>query len=257
MKTWPYPKLFAHRGGGSLAPENTLAAMKKGRELGYYAVEFDVKLSGDDTAMLMHDATLARTTNGVGEVKNQTYDQLALLDAGSWHSPAYRDERIPKLTEVAHYLQANGMTANVEIKPCAGRESETGKRVAELCSELWRDRFVKPIISSFSFSALQAAFAAEPALPYGLLVKTPTEEHIKQLAEIHCVSLHCRHMETSSDAVDFFHAKGYKVLTYTVNEQQRARELESWGVDGIFTDNLALMAQAFPAWLTGEQQAAS
>lgn len=257
MKTWPYPKLFAHRGGGSLAPENTLAAMKKGREMGYCAVEFDVKLSGDDTAILMHDATLERTTNGAGEVKNQAYDQLARLDAGSWHSPVYRDERIPKLSEIAQYLQANGMTANVEIKPCAGRESETGKRVAELCSELWRDWYVKPIISSFSFAALQAAFSAEPDLPYGLLVKTPVEAHVKQLAEIRCVSLHCRHTETNSEAVDFFHAKGYKVLTYTVNEQQRASELATWGVDGFFTDNLALMAQAFPAWLKGEQEPAS
>ena len=58
MKDWPYPRIFAHRGGGSLAPENTLAAIRTGQSLGYGAHEFDVKLSRDAVAMLLHDATL-------------------------------------------------------------------------------------------------------------------------------------------------------------------------------------------------------
>ena len=63
---WPYPRIFAHRGGGSLAPENTLAAIRTGQSLGYAAHEFDVKLSKDGIAMLLHDATLERTTTGRG-----------------------------------------------------------------------------------------------------------------------------------------------------------------------------------------------
>ena len=66
MKDWPYPKLVAHRGGGSLAPENTLAAIRLGQSLGFRAHEFDVKLSKDNVAMLLHDATLERTTSGKG-----------------------------------------------------------------------------------------------------------------------------------------------------------------------------------------------
>ena len=68
MKNWPYPTLFAHRGGGVSAPENTLAAIKMGHAQSYIAVEFDVKLSQDGVALLMHDATLERTTDGSGFV---------------------------------------------------------------------------------------------------------------------------------------------------------------------------------------------
>jgi glycerophosphoryl diester phosphodiesterase len=64
----PLPRWFAHRGGGSLAPENTLAGIRLAARLGYKAVEFDVMLSGDGTPVLIHDETLERTTNGVGRV---------------------------------------------------------------------------------------------------------------------------------------------------------------------------------------------
>ena len=79
---WPYPRIFAHRGGGTLAPENTLAAFRLGQSLGYRAHEFDVKLSKDNVAVLLHDATLERTTNGTGRAADFDYAQLAKLDAG-------------------------------------------------------------------------------------------------------------------------------------------------------------------------------
>lgn len=250
MKYWPYPKLFAHRGGGSLAPENTLAAIKRGRAMGYIAVEFDVKLSKDNVAVLMHDSTLERTTNGVGAVKDKGGDELQLLDAGAWHSPEFKGERIPTLSEIAHFLIAHGVMANVEIKPCEGREMETGRLVAKLCSKLWRDHAVKPLISSFSFTALQSAVLAAPELPYGLLIKTPAENCLIKLKEIGCVSLHCNHMEIDATIVRLFQDNGYKILSYTVNEPERARELASWGIDGMFTDNLAVMAREFPGYLS-------
>lgn len=64
----PPPRYFAHRGGGTLAPENTLAGIRLAARLGYRAVEFDVMLSGSGTPVLIHDETLERTTNGSGAV---------------------------------------------------------------------------------------------------------------------------------------------------------------------------------------------
>jgi glycerophosphoryl diester phosphodiesterase len=63
---WHYPTHIAHRGAGKLVPENTLAAFKLGYAHGYRMFECDVKLSSDGVAYLLHDATLERTTNGVG-----------------------------------------------------------------------------------------------------------------------------------------------------------------------------------------------
>ena len=232
-----------------MAPENTLAAMAVGFKHSYCAVEFDVKLSHDNVAVLMHDASLERTTDGVGLVCEKTISQLESLDAGAWHSETFRGERIPRLISVSRYMHSIGMMANVEIKACPGREVETGQLVAELCDELWRDRLVKPLISSFSMEALRAARNAAPTLPLGLLVDAPSEKHLTFLDELGAVSLHCHHEKVTSELVHFFHRHYYRVMTYTVNEPSRARALLDMDVDGIFTDNLEVLAQQFPEQL--------
>lgn len=245
MKTWPYPKLFAHRGGGTLAPENTLAAMRKGHELGYQAVEFDVKLSADGVAVLMHDAVLGRTSSGRGQVNALTYDQLAREDAGSWHSPDYAGEPIPRFTQVAQWLIAHGMQANVEIKPCPGREVETGQLVGSLCRDLWLGEAVQPLVSSFSAEALAAARSAAPTLKLGFLVQDFDQSHLQILQRLGCVSLHCHHAGIVQSSVDQLHAAGFRVMAYTVNDVSCARMLLSMGVDGLFTDRLEEMKAAF------------
>jgi glycerophosphoryl diester phosphodiesterase len=243
---WPFPTLFAHRGAGKLAPENTLAAMKVGAAHEYLAFEFDVKLSQEGVSVLMHDATLERTTNGHGEVAQKTIVELEKLDAGSWHSPTFVGEKIPRFSAVAKYLHGHGYLANVEIKPCPKREAETGKAVAEMCVEAWRDRLVKPLISSFSETALEAAQQVAPQLPMGLLVTMACEDHLYTLKSLNCVSIHTHHDTLDAETVRFFHEHGYRVLTYTVNDAERVATLLSWGVDGIFTDEIALIARRFP-----------
>ena len=166
---WPYPTLFAHRGGKN-APENTLAAIRTGRANGFLAVEFDVKLSSDSVAFLLHDDTLERTTNGAGDARKHTIAQLELLHANKGHEAAFPEEPVPRFTAVAKYLHGLGLLANVEIKPCPGREADTGRLVTELSAELWRDRFVKPLLSSFSAGALIAARSVSADLPLGVLL---------------------------------------------------------------------------------------
>ncbi len=145
MKRWPYPRIFAHRGGGSLAPENTLAAFRLGQSLGYAAHEFDVKLSKDGVAILLHDPTLERTTNGKGRAADITWDELRGLDAGGWHSEPFRGEPVPSFEEVARLLRSKGTLANVEIKPTPGFERETGERVAQFAARLWQGAAVPPL----------------------------------------------------------------------------------------------------------------
>src|SRR5262245_53987731 len=130
LPPWPYPRLAAHRGAGKLAPENTLAAFRLGYSHGYRMAEFDVKLSADGIAFLLHDATLDRTTDQRGRADALTWRELSLLDAGSWHSPAYAGEPLPSLETIARWSCAHGVAVNIEIKPTRGRERETGAAVA-------------------------------------------------------------------------------------------------------------------------------
>ena len=107
MKPWPYPRIIAHRGGGTLAPENTLAGMRKAKQLGFAGVEFDVMLAGDATPILMHDETLARTTSGRGAIAATAYRDMLTLDAGSWFSAQHAGEPVPSFEQAGRLCGGN------------------------------------------------------------------------------------------------------------------------------------------------------
>lgn len=125
-RPWPYPHIVAHRGGGSLAPENTLAAIDVGARHGHKMIEFDAKLAQDGQIFLLHDDTLDRTSNGWGVAGELPWDKLVQLDAGNWYSSAFKGERLPLLSEVAERCREHGLMANIEIKPTTGSDDETG-----------------------------------------------------------------------------------------------------------------------------------
>jgi glycerophosphoryl diester phosphodiesterase len=242
---WPYPKLFAHRGGGIHAPENTLAAMRTGAQHGYRAVEFDVKLTKDQVPYLLHDDTFERTTSGHGLAKDSNLNDVLKLDAGSWHSAAFANERVPTFDRIAEYMLNEEMLANVEIKPCAGREAETGELVASACAKLWAGQPVPALLSSFSVEALRAARRVSPDLWLGLLVKQPSDADQALLDELGCISYHFAHAYATQAIIDRTHTFNRRVMLYTVNEVDRARALFAMGVDGLFTDQLERFASAF------------
>jgi len=233
---WPYPGLAAHRGAGRLAPENTLAAMRLGASFGYRMFEFDVKLTGDGKAVLMHDATLDRTTSGRGPAGALTLAEIAQLDAGSWHGPAYAGEPVPTFANVAAWLRANGLMANVEIKPSPGREAETGAAVAMAAAHAWLGCEVPPLLSSFSEAALQAARDTVPRLPRALLLHELPADWPDRLARLGCVALDAHHASLTEAVVGRAHRAGYRVLTYTPNDPARVAVLQGWGVDCVITD---------------------
>jgi glycerophosphoryl diester phosphodiesterase len=246
MKAWPYPRIFAHRGGGSLAPENTLAAIRAGQELGFAAHEFDVKLSKDDVALLLHDDTLERTTSGKGRAADFAWSDLKRLDAGVWHSQAFRGERVASFEEAAKLLRSKETLANVEIKPTRGFERETGRQVASRARELWQGAKVPPLLSSFSFEALMEAKEAAPSLPRAWLSDEFTPADWSKLAVLEAVSLHTDHRKLAPGSIARLHDEGYRVLAYTVNSAAIAEKFLEAGVDGLFTDNLREFAQRFP-----------
>ncbi|CAG2151671.1 glycerophosphodiester phosphodiesterase [Ralstonia mannitolilytica] len=236
LPAWPYPRAIAHRGAGKLAPENTLAAFRHGASFGYRMFEFDVKLSGDGVAVLLHDATLDRTTSGTGRLDAFTLDQIVQLDAGGWHSAAYAGEPVPTLAAIARYLRANGLLANIEIKPVPGAEWRTGAAVALDARALWAGADVPPLLSSFSEEALAAARDAAPELPRALLLDKLPADWLARLRALDCVALDANHRELTPEIIAQAHAAGFRVCCYTVNDVDRAQRLWSAGLDGLITD---------------------
>lgn len=233
---WPYPNICAHRGAGKLAPENTLAAFRLGAEFGYRMFELDAKLTGDGSIILMHDDTVERTTDGRGRVAQYSLADMIRLDAGSWHSTTYAGEGVTTLWRLGKWMLANDFLANIEIKPCVGREFETGAAVAQEAELLFRNADVLPVLSSFSESALEGAREAAPDLPRALLCSTLAPDWLARCRALECVAIDPHHKALEEDLVEEAHDAGLRVMTYTVNDPERVALLQSWGVDTIITD---------------------
>ena len=242
---WPFPRIVAHRGGGLLAPENTLAGIRLARNRGFVAVEFDVKLTADGIPVLMHDDTLERTTDGSGAVAQASYKEIARLDAGGWFGNEFSGEPVPSFAAASVLCREAGVWANIEIKPSPGRERETGEAVARLAKLLWTGSQPLPLLSSFSALALEAAAVESPELPRALLVVEVPVNWQAHMQRLQCVSLHASHRYLNAELVKAVHDAGYGVLTYTVNDSELALNLLDRGVDALVTDQLDVITPNF------------
>ncbi|RZI40650.1 glycerophosphodiester phosphodiesterase [Herbaspirillum sp. HC18] len=252
---WFYPKVLAHRGGGTLAPENTLAGMRCGHAHGFRAVEFDVMLSSDSIPVLMHDPEFGRTVRGTGRVCDTTAGQLAKMDAGAWRGPEFAGEPVPAYEQVVQYCKANGIWMNVEIKPAPGFEVRTGQVVAEWTRRLFAAEIAAhvpgandatlPLFSSFSFESLVAAKEAAPELPRGYLVDVIPPDWRDRLQALDAIALHTNHKNLLPERAHAVKQAGYGLFCYTVNTPERAREIFGWGVDAFCTDRIELIGPDF------------
>ncbi|MDD5250437.1 MAG: glycerophosphodiester phosphodiesterase [Rhodocyclaceae bacterium] len=233
-----YPRVIAHRGGGCLAPENTLAGLRVAARLGCQGVEFDVMLSGDGVPVLMHDETLERTTDGAGPVAAQRFAELRALDAGIRHGAAFQGETIPALEEALALCAELGLWTNIEVKPSAGRDEETGSVVGRLLAACWQG---DGVVSSFSASALAAARRAAPQFAFAVLADAIPAAWRERLAAGACQAWHCR-ADADAATIAAVAAAGIPLACYTVNRRDDAARLFAAGAAAVFTDRPDLWA---------------
>jgi glycerophosphoryl diester phosphodiesterase len=231
---WPWPHVFAHRGGGSLAPENTLEALDVAARHGA-GVEFDVMLSADDTPHLIHDETLERTTSGRGRVADASDAALAQLDASAGFD-GVKGARVPRLVDAALRCRELHLAVNLEIKPSQGRDTRSGEVIARLAQQCWRDAPLPPLLSSFSEDALAAAARSAPELPRGLLVEAVPADWQARCARLGAVALHADARHITAAQMRSIQNAGLWLVLYTENDAARADELFALGASAIITD---------------------
>ncbi len=256
MTGWIYPRVIAHRCGGVLAPENTLAGLYVAARMGVRAVEFDVMLSADGVPVLIHDETLERTTNGQGAVAAHTAAQLGRLDAGVRHHPAFSGEPLPTFQKALETCRMLGLAANIEIKPATGQDRQTGETVAQVVKAFLSEgekrggQCVQPpdlLLSSFSSEALDAAYMASlppriVAPARALLVESVPDDWAARLKRLACHSLHCSSRLLELERLGEIRAAGVPVACYTVNHLDEAQRLFKAGVAAVFSDRIDRVA---------------
>lgn len=250
---WQYPvPVLAHRGGGTLAPENTMAGLREGMARGYRAIEFDVMLARDGVPVVMHDPHLGRTVNGLGNVFDYDAAELAAMDAGSWFSRAHAGEPVPLFVEFAQFCKAHGVWMNIEIKPAPGFDRETGATVARLARAMFADEIAAgqveriPLLSSFSLAALEAAREAAPDLPRACLMDRLAPDWERLARSVDAVAVHTSHRHLAREQARAVKDAGFGLFCYTVNDPARAAELLEWGVDAFCTDRIDLFTPPHP-----------
>ena len=232
----PIPFVVGHRGAAAYAPENTLASIRKAAEQGCQMVEFDVKLTRDRVAILMHDSALSRTTNGRGWAARRDFAEIRELDAGSWFDPSFAGEHPPSLEEVVALLVELDLAANIEIKPCPGRELETAEVT---CGELklhWPEGKAPPLISSFARPSLEAAKRVAPFCPRGLLVERLPRDWRVAMERLECSTMHLSQKYAEPNRLAELKAEAVPLVVWTVNDPAQAEAMREAGVQAVITD---------------------
>ena len=248
---WPYPSIVAHRGGGKLAPENTLAGVRCGMARGFRAIEFDVMLARDGIGVVIHDPMLGRTVAGSGMVSDYDAQELAAMDAGAWFGAAFTGEPVPLFEPFARFCRENGVWMNIEIKPAPGFDVETGREVARVTRDLFAAEIAAgetariPLLSSFSAAALASARDAAPELPRGYLLDVVPADWQAQARALGAVAVHTNQKHLTRELAADIKDAGFGLFCYTVNDPERACTLLGWGVDGFCTDRIDLIGPDF------------
>ena len=230
-------RIIGHRGAAGYAPENTLASVRRAAALGVHWVEVDAKLSAGGHAILMHDDTLERTTNGRGPVSEASLADLAGFDAGGWFGPEFAGERVPSLDQFLDACTELGLRANIEIKPGPGEDAETAHAVAAVLAARNFADAALPLVSSASLRALDAFLETANEFPCGAIFFGPVPDDAV-LVELkgRAVSIHAAASSTTKADVERAKAHGFAVLVFTVNDPDDAARFFGWGVDALFSD---------------------
>lgn len=255
------PLFFAHRGGAKLAPENTLAAFEKGVALGADALELDIQTTREGELVVIHDATVDRTTNGTGPVSTFTLAELRKLDAGYRFTPdegqtfPFRGKGHSILTLSEVFERFPTLRVNIDLKEStAVRE----RRLWELIRKMRIEERVlvasgdlhEPILRFRHFSGGRVATSAsEKEIRTFVLTHFARATRLLRPAydALQVPEMHRGVRVVSASMVEAAHLLGLEVHVWTVDERETMERLLSWGVDGIMSDRPDVLAQVMTA----------
>ncbi len=240
------PLIIAHRGNSSVAPENTMLAFRSAVLAGADMIEIDVHVDRDGTAVVIHDATVERTTDGTGAVAALGTDQIRGLDAGVGFAAETAGQRVPLLTDVVDLMVAQPhLRLLLELK--GDWAPDQVRRMLDVLGPV----LPRVLPQSFEVSTVRALADVAPDVPRGLLVGAVDDTVIALCAELAVTACnpYVGSVQDDVGVVAALHAAGLQTMVWTANDPAQWRLLADAGVDGVITDRPDRLA----GWLDAQR----
>lgn len=225
------PKVTAHRGYSSIAPENTLLAFEAAKEHLSDWVELDLQQTKDGIIIVMHDSNFKRTTGYDANVWEVDYETVQTLDAGSFMGESFAGTPIPTFEEVIDYCSKENLSMNIELKS-TGYETNLISEVVKQIQD--RDFYDRCVITSFDYEILKEIKHLDSNIRTGYILSAAFSG-IQSMKYADLFSLH--YPFVTEQLVNTVHSSGKEVYAWTVNNPRVAQKLIDYSVDNIITDN--------------------
>jgi glycerophosphoryl diester phosphodiesterase len=231
-----------HRGASAYAPENTLASFREAKTRGADYFELDVQQTRDDVPIIMHDATLSRTTDAETvfphrspwRVGDFTLAEIKRLDAGSWFSARFRHERVPTLAETLRAMEGSDMKLLLEIKNPSLYPGLTERVARELDAQPAWLLPGRVVVQSFDWGSVHAFHRLMPAVATAV-IGTPTPAQLPGVAT-YAGYVNPQYDTVTAAYVREVHARHLKVFAWVADTKAAIRKLLDDNVDGIVSD---------------------
>lgn len=224
--------VIAHRGNSGTAPENTLASISEALDIGAPIVECDIQLTADGVAVLMHNDTVDRTTDGTGAIAEMTLADLDGLDAGSWKDAAYAGEAVPTLQDALALADGRGrLYLDVKAEGAAQAIGDAASAAGVSAEDV--------VIGANTLTKLiDVHLNAEgfPIIWWGEIPTTIEPSYFDVMEDLGVVGFDQRWSTFDQAFHDAAQQAGFPSWVYTINDVDEMQAAIDVGVDGIETD---------------------
>ena len=206
-------------------------------------IESDVHISKDGKLVIFHDASVERTSNGTGFIRDLTYAELLELDIGAWKSPEFAGQRIWTLGQLLDFCRETRLLLNLELKNYEVFYDGLEQRVIdEICARGMQEQV---FVSSFNHISMQRFKELCPEIETGLLYDKPLLDMEYYLLRSNADNMHPRYMllQYQPELMELFHGRGMKVNTWTVNDEENMKDMIARGVDCIISNHPDLLCR--------------
>ena len=225
-----------HRGYSADAPENTLAAYRLSKEMGFSMVECDVRFTSDGYAVLLHDGTIDRTSDGTGKIAEMTLEEARAYDFGGWKSEAYQGEKIPTFEEFISLCKELKLYPYIELK------SVTEAQVSVLMDAVNEYGMIEGVTwISFSLETLATVTKAHAKARCGYLVEKINADVLVDAKKLKTgkneVFLNCYYGAVTKKEIFLCKTAALPLEVWTVNKEETLLGLDPY-VSGVTSDCL-------------------